>query len=154
MHRICSLSFTLAVTIWSTHDLEPQKLAIVQIRWHGSEASVQYVHILPAHGECWFNTELSQFRIVPLLQPRGAVQVFYDAGAVTGIATRPFHDSAAPSEALLSKDWAYFVSRGGEEGLAVYFKLFRESTSPKDSADCVRKWMKLGHYRTVVSGGS
>src|SRR5262245_31353100 len=112
MQPICSFGCILAVTIWSTHDFEAQKLAVVEILWHGSEASVQHASIRPFYGECWLGTEISQFRVVGLLKPRGAIQVFYDGNACSGIATRPLHDSAASPEALLSRDWAYFVSRG------------------------------------------
>jgi hypothetical protein len=159
MHRICSFGCILAVTIWSTHDFEAQKLAIVEILWHGSEASVERAYTRPFYGECYFGPEsrfieFSQFRVVALSKPRGAIQVFYNQDVFTGIATRPLHDSSASPEVLLSKDWAYFVSRGGEEGLAVYCKLFRQGACPKDSAGCVREWMKLGHYRTVVRGGT
>jgi len=153
MQRMVHLA-TLAVTIWSTHDLEPQKLAVVEILWHASEASVQHASIRRFYGESWLGTQFGQFRVVGLMKPRGAIQVFYDSSAFSGIATHPLHDSAASPEALVSKDWAYFVSRGGEEGLAVYFKLYREGASPKDSAACIRKWMQLGHYKTVVRGGS
>lgn len=159
MDRICSFGCILAVTIWSTHDFEAQKLAIVEILWHGSEATVQHASIRTwnaGYGEYYLNTEsppFSQFRVEALLKHRGAMKISYDSRSFSGTATHPIHDPAAAPDVLLSKSWAYFVSRSDDGGLAVYFKLFREGASPKDSAALVREWMKLGQYRNAVRGG-
>ena len=174
MNRMCSIACIVSVVIWSTHDTEPQRLAIVEILWHGSEASVACAHTLPialsltyvtrtplppGHGNASMGefsdvtapsyAQRSWFQVAALKR-RGSIQVSYDTTAFSGFATRPVREPARLENSIISKDWAYFVSRREAKGLAVYFKLFREGASPKDSAACVRKWKKLGQYSSAV----
>ena len=130
-------------------------MVVVEIASQDSLAWVAHTRVLFAAAEQHLDVRApgreAHFHLVPL-QKRGAMEIVCSSPMYCGGSTRPLTRGTPTPGRIQCRDWGYFVTRSDHLVYAVYFKLYREGKCPRDSAQVIKEWKKLGHYPRLLTG--